>query len=337
MKLGILTIIIFLNSSISFSQCQQGINSRDFQMLKSQIFRVQNSDQIFQKAVDASKTNCFTSLQSKEIANLLMSDRDRYDFLKSAFTNITDKDNFTDVLDVFKNYSMAFKLYHNTLNSSQFTSNSIQSNPIYSGNKSCNNPMSMQEFTPYNNLIKNQLNDRLKASSILTNLQGKCILTQQMISSASQIYDENIKLDILKRMYSSIYDIDNYGQAAQLLNNQNKEIFNTYIQSPSNVQSINSNCTISSLEFSDFIKSINKMSFDQDKSTQIKTSLLQRCLTSQQVKELVLVSNYESTRVQIAKDMYDNCVDKNNYYKVNESFKMSSSISELNEYISGKH
>ncbi len=43
---------------------------------------------------------------------------------------------------------------------------------------------------------------------------------------------------------------------------------------------------------------------------------------------------YEDNKLEFAKLAYKNCTDKDDYYRVNESFTYSSSKSELNEYIS---
>lgn len=337
MKSLIFTLLIIINTTLLHAQCSQPISVSDFQILKSQIVTNQRGNQGFQRAMDATRTTCMTTFQAKEIAFLLGTEKERFDFLSKAYEKIVDKENFTDVMDVFRSFSLAFKLYHMTM-SNGYVENT-PTNILTPSGRNCNIVMSNQEFSVKRSQYQMQANDRLKASFILSSLQGKCFLTQQMMDLCNMISDDNIKLDVLKRMSSSIFDIENYAQAGQILTPTNKSNFIFYLNtlnqsSPSTLsQNQMGNCTMSLQEFSDFVKSVQKMSFDTDKTEQVKTTLGSRCLTSAQVKELLLVSSYESSRVQMAKDMYANCIDKNNYFKVNESFKMSSSISELNTYI----
>lgn len=44
----------------------------------------------------------------------------------------------------------------------------------------------------------------------------------------------------------------------------------------------------------------------------------------------------ESDKLEYAKFAYNYCIDKNNYWEINDVFNFSSSVDKLNEYISTK-
>jgi len=49
--------------------------------------------------------------------------------------------------------------------------------------------------------------------------------------------------------------------------------------------------------------------------------------------ELLSMFNHESNRLDLAKSAYNNTVDPENFFIVNEAFHFSSSIRELNRFI----
>ncbi len=82
-------------------------------------------------------------------------------------------------------------------------------------------------------------------------------------------------------------------------------------------------------------QSISSKSFEDSKLTIAKQIVGANCLMTDQVKEIMLLFSFESTRLDFAKYAYKYTYDKNNYYKLNDGFKFESSIDELNEFING--
>ena len=65
-----------------------------------------------------------------------------------------------------------------------------------------------------------------------------------------------------------------------------------------------------------------------------KQATKNKCLNVDQIKLVLDKFTYENNKLEFAKYAYKNCTDKDDYYRVNESFTYSSSKNELNEYIS---
>lgn len=84
-------------------------------------------------------------------------------------------------------------------------------------------------------------------------------------------------------------------------------------------------------------QTINSKSFESDKLTIAKQVLGSNCMTSDQVKWVMTTFSFEDSKLDFAKFAYGHVYDPGNYYRVNDAFTFSSSIDELNEYITGRH
>ena len=88
--------------------------------------------------------------------------------------------------------------------------------------------------------------------------------------------------------------------------------------------------------FQDAKTSIAAKSFEDTKLTLAKQIGGSNCFTSDQVKGIMGLFGFEDSKLDFAKFAYDHVIDVNNYYKVNDAFKFSSSVDELNKYIQGR-
>lgn len=86
-------------------------------------------------------------------------------------------------------------------------------------------------------------------------------------------------------------------------------------------------------DFESAKRSIAEKSFEDSKLTIAKQIIGSNCIISSQVKEIMMLFNFEETRLDFAKYAYKYTYDINNYYKVNDAFTFESSIEELNEHI----
>lgn len=89
-------------------------------------------------------------------------------------------------------------------------------------------------------------------------------------------------------------------------------------------------------DFASAKASIKNQSFSDTQLKVAKQIFNSNCLTSAQVKEIMLLFSFEETRLDFAKYAYGRTYDLGNYYKVNDAFTFSSSVDELNDYIEGR-
>lgn len=89
------------------------------------------------------------------------------------------------------------------------------------------------------------------------------------------------------------------------------------------------------VRFNEVVQSIQAKNFDDSKLTMAKQVINTNCMTSSQVKRLMLLFSFEDTRLDLAKYAYGYTYDIGNYYQLNDAFTFESSIDELNTYTSG--
>ena len=86
-------------------------------------------------------------------------------------------------------------------------------------------------------------------------------------------------------------------------------------------------------EFRQVLESIDKEWLETNKLKSATQIVRSNSLTSAQVKQLVLMFSFESNKLELAKQAYQNTVDKKNYYIINDAFSFNSSKEELARFI----
>jgi hypothetical protein len=86
-------------------------------------------------------------------------------------------------------------------------------------------------------------------------------------------------------------------------------------------------------EFSQVLQSISKEWLETNKLKSATQIVKSNSLTSAQVKQLVLLFNFESNKLELAKQAYPGTVDKKNYFMINDVFSFNSSREDLARFI----
>jgi len=81
--------------------------------------------------------------------------------------------------------------------------------------------------------------------------------------------------------------------------------------------------------------SMRHASFENDKLRIAKQAISTHRVKANQIFRILMSFSFESTKLKLAKYAYRHCIDKRNYYLVNDAFSFSSSIRELDNYIGG--
>lgn len=99
-----------------------------------------------------------------------------------------------------------------------------------------------------------------------------------------------------------------------------------------NIQGGHRDCGPVAMDYNHFYRSLNILksaAFDSDRLVLAKNIANSNSLSSWQIREMLLVFGFESSRVEFAKYAYSSCVDPENYYQIQDAFQFSSSISEV--------
>jgi hypothetical protein len=79
---------------------------------------------------------------------------------------------------------------------------------------------------------------------------------------------------------------------------------------------------------------IGNQSFESTKSNIARQMIGSRCLTTAQVRDILLLFDFESTRLDIAKFAYSRTWDQGNYHELFDVFDFDSSVNDLSKHIS---
>jgi len=86
-------------------------------------------------------------------------------------------------------------------------------------------------------------------------------------------------------------------------------------------------------DFSQLKQTIDNAGFESTRLNIFKQALGYNYFTTSQVRELMQLFWFESSKLEVAKLAYPKTVDQNNYYLVNNEFGFSSSVNALGDYI----
>lgn len=79
--------------------------------------------------------------------------------------------------------------------------------------------------------------------------------------------------------------------------------------------------------------SVNKERFDDSRLNIIKQAAINNYFSTDQIKQLISLFNFESTKLELAKFLYGRATDRENYFIINDVFSFSSSRDALSKYI----
>lgn len=91
---------------------------------------------------------------------------------------------------------------------------------------------------------------------------------------------------------------------------------------------------MSDYDFANLKSVVANTTFDDTKLSICRQAVSANNVSSNQVYELMCLLTFESSKLELAKFAYNHVIDKSRYYIVNNAFTFSSSIDELNRYIS---
>ncbi|MCX7744095.1 MAG: DUF4476 domain-containing protein [Flavobacteriales bacterium] len=371
MKKNYLVILVALGVSIkAFTQnCTTPMSNSMFQQRLNQINGTFDATYRYTQARNLAQGNCLNTWQVKQVALALNSDYDKLEFCKIAFANTTDKDNFYDVYDAFAFFSTVFRLHDFVTQARQQMLQPITPNvPVYTGSNTAiiqNNmivypPLPYPEVNGYigitqcnmpvsdaavNGHVQHMLVSNLPAQGrldyIRTVMNTNCFTTAQIMRLATVFSMETYRLEVIKYGIQRVYDKGNYEYAKFVLTSQ--PLINDFLNALFETQVITSpvvvqpTCTVSNADYNQVKSSIEKERFANTKVSVAKQAFqAKKCFTVEQIIGILQLFAFEDNKLDLAKFAYDYCIDKENYYRVNDVFTFSASKDELNRFLQGR-
>jgi hypothetical protein len=128
------------------------------------------------------------------------------------------------------------------------------------------------------------------------------------------------------------YNDSRYNDSRYNDNRYNDNRFNDSRQSNNNGRG-NCRMAMNAADFNEARNSVAASSFDDTRLSTAKQIISANCMSAAQITTMLSVFSFESSKLDFAKFAFPFCVDKNNYFKINNAFSFESSKTDLNNYV----
>jgi len=169
-----------------------------------------------------------------------------------------------------------------------------------------------------------QINDPELGVNMQMNVNTGGIVTQQ----------QNTTITTTTTQQGGVYQ-DPFFQQQAPVQQQQQQQHQHHFSMPGYSGAVGCGWPMDETRFAQVMKSLSEKSFESSKLTIAKQVINNNCLTSDQVKRMMLEFSFEASRLDLAKYAYGFTYDIGNYYLLNDAFTFESSIDELNQYIAG--
>ncbi|MBW6491225.1 MAG: DUF4476 domain-containing protein [Lentimicrobium sp.] len=360
MKSKIITFMLLFPFVFAFGQrpqrCDVAVPEQIFKQKQRSVSLQPTEELKLRVAMTVASNNCLSSEQVRLLADLFVDDFSRLDFVKAAWHNTVDKENYYFVYDAFAYFSTVFMLHdyvqavssrpHDYIPpyepplSLNFPAFNYPSPEGYPGPTNCNSPIREDVFLEMARqaLANNSEVHRLMLLKQMA--QNNCMSVAQAMKFSSLLQSEENRLSFFRVAIFSIYDQSNLPLGAQMFAHiPNKSEYNRMISNPTpQPQPIEPPpCVVSDPELSQILTSIKNESFNSTRLTLAKQILRSKqCFTTAQVKEMVRLFSFDDSRLELAKYAWDYTIDRENYYQVADAFSFSSNKEKLMKFLNTK-
>jgi hypothetical protein len=355
------------------TNCITPVNNVLFQRRVSAVNELPQANRRVNNLTNFVTQNCISSGQMRELLMLLPDDVSKYIVAKEGYPQIVDKNNFYDVFDAFGTFGMAFRLFEFVLTQGPAGEPS-QPEPVvtpptpptpptpttpaqptgpqypdlpypgineYLGRTGCNEPMLASSFDRVARGVWQAGSQANRIQQLRTTAIGNCMSVSQIMRLATLIESESARLEFVRAMYATTYDLDQFDRCEFLftLNNIRQEFaqFLRQQNQPAQPEVVTPVCSVSESEMQEILNSIRRISFDSSRLNQAKVILQsKKCFTTAQIAEIMKLFSFDSGKLDVAKFAWDFCIDTQNYFILNEVFSFDSTKGQLNRFISSK-
>jgi len=156
------------------------------------------------------------------------------------------------------------------------------------------------------------------------------ILLKKIIPNTFLLNNKDITQVIFKGIHNSIPEIT---KDTNSLDSNKAANNNNHFNIPNYTGKIGCPWPIKPDDFTPIKNTVNLQTLEDSKFTTAKELTLNKCLTVQQISELIKFFQYEETKLDFAKYCYNICFDIDNYQQLKGDFDFENSMDELNEFI----
>lgn len=192
--------VFYINYDRETSTCKNELTDKEISYANN-LFKKANDDEAKYRYLNQIiELNCYTVKQIKELIEQIAIDMDRLNASKKAYTHITDKENITLLLPLFK-YPVMKESFASFLKE--------QENILKQKSLQCKEPVNEVKFNDIFNKIKNTTyeNEKLNISKKL--LVEVCLSSSQVKKISELFTHDREKMELMKCAYNVLTDKEN--------------------------------------------------------------------------------------------------------------------------------
>ena len=264
----------------------------------------------------------------------MSSEADRLELLKLVYDKITDPANFSQLYDLLRSQSGRNEL-------DDYVRNNSYGN-AYNGYKAA---MSEASFNQVYQNILNQRNTsrRMNAALNAFNTSSYYFTVAQVKQIISSLSNESYRLQLAKASIDNIADVENLNQLFDLFYKQSsRDELDNYIRTNGYADSnynYNYHAAMTDASFNDLYDNIRRkwLPFGKYNAAVDAFNSTDNYFTVSQAKQIISLLSSESNRLNLAKMVFDNIVDPQNFTQMYDLFSSQSSVDELKSYINSTY
>lgn len=270
--------------------------------------------------------NFFTVFQVKQLLQLLTDESSQLYLAKASYRGIVDRNNFTQIQELFRNQSYRSELI-------AYVNNYNNGNSIYTITA-----MSATAFDALYRDVRSRFGFGAKMSALIDvfNTASNYFAVSQVKQLIQLVSDEANRLQLAKSSYNNIADPANFSQLYDLFGSQaNRNELEAFVKNQNGNPVYNTKAPMSDAAFNVLYRDVqNRFGFGAKMAavTDIFANT-SNYFTVIQAKELIKFVDDESNRLQLAKSSYRNITDTENFRLMYEVLASQSSRDELAIYV----
>ena len=333
-----LRILLLLGLCLSFAT--YGQKKTKYESFKKELTQKKYApEMVLDKAMNYTSQNDIYVSELIDACRFFTSDRRKYRICVNAYPKVIDKRNFFQVYDLFSSFSFAMKLYHNT-QANQNTSSQIDypNADYYHGivTNACKQPMSEYQF---NSLYSKRGNGRNYTINDLKDIIAhNCLSTAQIMKLTEMLQSNGDRLELLQFSFPYSFDLENFYYTEQLINeNYLKQrlirFIDLEITKINNQPGYNDCMPLSQNEFEYVLKSIKDERFSKERLQLAKQHIERNCFSIPRISAIVSQFNFDKDKLDILKMSFQNCPEKDQFYKLKETLNFSRYKREFDQFL----
>lgn len=333
-----LKTLLFLSLCISFSVLAQ--KKTKYATFKKELNQKKYTTEIaLDKALNYSSHNDIYVSELIDACRFFSSDRRKYRICVNAYPKIIDKRNFFQVYDLFRNFSFAIQLYHNTqANQNKIPQIDYPNALYYRGltTNSCNQPIPEYQFKSIYNEIHNRRNYNNRVLEDL--ISNNCLSTKQIMKLTEKLQNTRDRFDLLKFAFQFSYDLENFYYTEQLINdNYLRQQLNRFIDQE--ITRLNNHVgfddcrPLSQNEYDYILKSIKDESFTKERLKLAKQHIKRNCFSTKRIGAIVNGFSFDKDKLNILKFSYQYCPNKDQFYRLKKTLSFSRYKREFDQFL----